>query len=72
MCNRKNKLRIYKTIVKPILCFGAETWRLTKKAEDMLDKFERKVLRRIFGPVLDAGRCNKKIYDMYREISIKP
>ena len=44
---KKNKSRIYKTIVKSILCFGAETWRLTKRAEDMLDKFERKILRTI-------------------------
>lgn len=72
--HRESKLRIYKTIVRPILCYGSETWKLTRREEDMLDKFERKILRRIYGPKLDGDRWriryNEEIYDMYKDIKV--
>ena len=49
--NRNLKLKIYKTIIRPVVTYGCETWNLTCKDELMLGIFERKILRRIFGPV---------------------
>ena len=49
--NRNLKLKIYKTIIRPVVTYGYETWNLTCKDELMLGIFERKILRRIFGPV---------------------
>jgi hypothetical protein len=49
----KNKIRIYKTVVRPVLCYGYETSAMTNKAEEMLDIFKRKILGWIFGPTLD-------------------
>ena len=46
---RKNKISIYNIIVRPALLFGREAWTVTNKAGEMLDVFERKILRRIFG-----------------------
>ena len=48
---------MYKTLIKPILCYGSVTWTLTQTAEQMLNTFERKILRRIYGPTQegDAG-----------------
>jgi hypothetical protein len=38
------------------LTYGAETWVLSKQDEHRLSIFERKILRRIYGPVMDRGR----------------
>ena len=38
--NRKYKVIIYKTSIKPVLMFGAETWVLSKAAELRLGVFE--------------------------------
>ena len=40
----ETKKRLYKTLIKPILCYGSVTWTLTQTAERMLSTFERKIL----------------------------
>jgi hypothetical protein len=39
------KIRLYKTIIRPAVIYGAETWALTSKPERMLMTWERKMLR---------------------------
>jgi hypothetical protein len=46
-------MRIYKTIILPVILYGCETWSLTLREEHRLRVFEKKVLRRIFGPKRD-------------------
>jgi hypothetical protein len=51
-------LRPFKTIlvpVRPCLLYGSETWVLTKKEENQLLEFKRKVLRTICGPKILNG-----------------
>jgi hypothetical protein len=43
------KIKIYKTIILPVVLYGCETWSLTLKEENRLRVFENRVLRRIFG-----------------------
>jgi hypothetical protein len=43
------KIRIYKTIILPLVLYGCETWSLTLSEEHRLRVFENRVLRRIFG-----------------------
>jgi hypothetical protein len=43
------KVKIYKTIILPVVLYGYETWSLTLKEEHRLRVFENRVLRRIFG-----------------------
>jgi hypothetical protein len=43
------KVRIYKTIILPVVLYGFETWSLTVREERTLRAFENRVLRRIFG-----------------------
>jgi hypothetical protein len=46
-------MRIYKTIILPVILYGYETWSLALREEHRLRVFENKVLRRIFGPKRD-------------------
>jgi hypothetical protein len=43
------KIKIYKTIILPVVLYGCETWSLTLREEHRLRVFENRVLRRIFG-----------------------
>jgi hypothetical protein len=47
------QIRIYKTIILPVVLYGCETWSLTLREEHRLRVFENWVLRRIFGPRKD-------------------
>ena len=44
------KIKIYRTIILPVVLYGRETWALTLREERKLRVFENMVLRRIFGP----------------------
>ena len=65
---------MYRTLIKPILCYGSVTWTLTQTAEQMLNTFERKILRRINGPTQEGGRWhprwNSELYSLYKEPDI--
>ena len=50
----RTKLKIYDTIIKPVLLYGCEAWSLTKELERNLFVFENRVLRRILGTVFDV------------------
>ena len=47
------KIKIYITIILPLVLYGCETWSLTMREERRLRVFENRVLRRIFGPKRD-------------------
>ena len=48
-------IKIYRTIILPVVVYGCETWSLTLREERKLGVFENMVLRRIFGPRSDGG-----------------
>ena len=50
---QKLKIKIYRTIILPVVLYGCETWSLTLTEERSLRVFENRVLRRIFGPKKD-------------------
>jgi len=50
LLSKNLKIKIYKTIILPVVLCGCETWSLTLKGERKLRVFENMVLRRIFGP----------------------
>ncbi|KAJ4439081.1 hypothetical protein ANN_15038 [Periplaneta americana] len=47
------KVRIYKTVILPVVLYGCETWTLTLREEHRFRVFENKVLRKIFGAKQD-------------------
>ena len=68
LLSRATKIVSYKTLIGPVVSCGAETWTLTKKEEEALLIFERKIFRRIYGPKYENGeqksRTNRKLEDM--------
>jgi hypothetical protein len=53
--SRQTKLTIHKTLISPVLLYGSESWVLTKREENQLLVFERKVFRTICGPKIENG-----------------
>jgi hypothetical protein len=51
--SRNVKVKIYKTVILPVVLYGCETWSLMLREEHRLRVFENMVLRRIFGPKRD-------------------
>jgi hypothetical protein len=76
LLSKNLKIRIYKTIILPVVLYGCETWSLTLREEQRPRVFENRVLRRIFGPKRDevTGEwrklCNKELRDLYSSQSI--
>lgn len=46
------------TLLRPVITYGAETYPLRKEDERKLIVWERKVLRKIYGPMKDSN-CNE-------------
>jgi len=53
LLSKNLKIKIYRTIILPVVLYGCETWSLTLREERRLRVFENRVLRRIFGPKRD-------------------
>ena len=53
LLSKKLKIKIYRTIILPVVLYGCETWSLTLREERRLRVFENGVLRRVFGPKRD-------------------
>jgi hypothetical protein len=54
LLSKNVKVRIYKTIIFPVVLYGCDTWSLTVREEHKLRVLENRVLRRIFGPKMDG------------------
>jgi hypothetical protein len=68
LLSRATKIALYKTQIRPAVSYGAEAWTLTKKEEQALLIFERKIFRRIYGPKYENGewksRTNRELEEM--------
>jgi hypothetical protein len=53
LLSRNVKVKIFKTIILPVVLYGCETWSLTLREEHRLRVFENRVLRRKYGPKRD-------------------
>jgi hypothetical protein len=69
-------VRIYKTIILPVVLYGCETWYPTLREEHRLRVFENRLLRRIFGLKTDevTGEWrklhNEELHNLYSSPSI--
>jgi hypothetical protein len=68
LLSRATKIRLYKTLIRPAVKYGAETWTMTKKEEEAVLIFERKLFRRINGPKYEDGEwksgTNRKLEEL--------
>jgi len=53
LLSKNLKIKIYRTIILPVVLYGCETWSLTLREERRPRVFENMVMRRIFGPRRD-------------------
>jgi hypothetical protein len=49
LLSKNLKIKIYRTIILPVVLYGCETWSLTLREERRLRVFENRVLRETFG-----------------------
>jgi hypothetical protein len=76
LLSKNIKTRIYRTITSPVVLYGCETWSLTIRQEHGLKVFEKRVLRRIFGPKRDEvtegwrNLHNEELHNLYSSPSI--
>ena len=72
--SKKLNFRLKNTIIDKMLPYASETWILTKKDRKQLNIFERKVYRRILGPVYENENwrilTNKEIYASVKKTTI--
>jgi hypothetical protein len=72
---KKLKMKIYKTIILPVVLYGCENWFLTLREECRLRVFESRVLRRTFEPKREEDRSwrkldNDELHDLYSSPNI--
>jgi hypothetical protein len=53
LLSKNVKIKIYRTIIFPVVLYGCKIWSLTLREEHRLRVFENRVLKRIFGPKRD-------------------
>jgi len=49
------KLKLYFSVIRPVVTYACETWILKGTIIKRLVVFERKILRKIFGPTYENG-----------------
>ena len=59
LLSKNLKIKIYRTIILPVVLYGSVTWSLTLREEHRM-----KVLRRVFGPKRDEVTGNGESYIM--------
>jgi hypothetical protein len=71
LLSKNFKIKIYRTIILPVVLYGCETWSLTLREERRLKVFDNRVLRGLFGAKRDevTGECrklhNEELNDLY-------
>ena len=71
LLSKNLNIKIYRTIILPVVLYGCETRSLTLREEGRLSVFENRVLRRVFGPTRDevTGEWrklhNEELNDLY-------
>jgi len=76
LISKKTKMKLYKALIRPVAIYGSECWILTENIKEKLLVFERKILRRIFGPTQKANgewrlKTNEELEKAINQLIIK-
>jgi hypothetical protein len=77
LLSKNLKIRIYKSIILPIVLYGCDTLSLTLREEHRLRVLENRMLRRMFRPKKDQMAvgcrklCNKKLHNLRSSLSTR-
>jgi hypothetical protein len=68
------KIKIYRTIILPVILYGYETWSVTFREEHRLRVYENGVLRRISGPKREevTGEWRKLHFEELNDLYSSP
>ena len=75
LLSRKSKLKLYWTLIRPVAAHACETWVLKENSVQKLMIFERKILRKIFGPTKEPNglwriKTNEELDEMIQRKNI--
>ena len=70
LLSKNVKIKIYRSIILPVVLYWCETWLLTLREERRLSVFENRVLRRVFEPKKDEvtgewRKLHEELNDLY-------
>jgi hypothetical protein len=74
--SREIKRRLYTSLIRPVILYGSETWALRKSDENKFLILERRILRKIFGPIKNnitgewRRRKNIELQEIFNENNI--
>jgi hypothetical protein len=74
LLSKNLKVKIYRTIILPVVLYGVESWSPTLRRERRLRVFENRVLREIFGSKRDelTGKYRKLHNEELHALYSKP
>jgi hypothetical protein len=73
LISKNIKIKIYKTVILPVMLYGCETWSLILGDEHRVRRFENRVLRKIFEPKREEGGSRRKLLsDELPDLSCSP
>jgi hypothetical protein len=68
LISKRTKLKLYYSVIRPIVTYSCETWILEETIINKLLVFERKILRKIFSPNNENGIWRIKTNQELEEI----
>jgi hypothetical protein len=76
LVSKKSKLKLYWSIIRPLVTYACETWGLKETIKNKSMVFEKKGLRRIFGPKKERDgtwriKTNDELDELIRHKDIK-
>jgi len=60
LLTRATKILLYKTLIRPVVSYVAEAWTMTKREEQAVPIFKRKIFRRIYSPKYENGEWKSR------------